>query len=135
LRKNSLAQQLSYVSHESYTAVRLRLIVAGFQLRKDIDMAIGAVQADAFNDVILRFRNLAGIEKDQGKFYRFEFARALELKDELHMVTEQQADVLHTGLNTRWCLLEAAFLFAAGDRDLPMSRVRSRPATCASWAA
>lgn len=93
-------------------------IVAGFQLRNDIDTAIGAVQADAFDDVIPRFHNLAGIESIQGKFYRFEFGRALELTDELHMVREQQADMLHAELDARWGLLEGAFLIAAGDQRL-----------------
>lgn len=93
-------------------------IVAGFQLRKDIDTAVGAVQADAFDDVIPRFHNLAGLESIQGKFYRFEFGRTLELTDELHMVREQQADALHAELDARWGLLEGAFLIAAGDQRL-----------------
>jgi hypothetical protein len=93
-------------------------IVARFQLRNDIDTAVGAVQADAFDDVIPRFHNLAGIESIHGKFYRFEFGRVLELTDELHMVREQQTDALHAELDARWGLLEGAFLIAAGDQRL-----------------
>jgi hypothetical protein len=93
-------------------------IVAGFQLRSDIGAAVDAVQTDAFVDVIPRFHNLAGIESIQGKFYRFEFGRALELTDELHKVREQQAEELNAELDARWGLLEGAFLIAAGDQRL-----------------
>ena len=93
-------------------------IFATFQLRSDIDTAIGAVQADAFDDVIPRFHNLAGIESIQGKFYRFEVGRALELTDELHAVREEQESALHAELDARWGLLEGAFLIAAGDQRL-----------------
>ena len=93
-------------------------IVAGFQLRSDIGAAVDAVQTDAFVDVIPRFHNLAGIESIQGKFYRFEFGRALELTDELHKVREQEAEELNAELDARWGLLEGAFLIAAGDQRL-----------------
>ncbi|WP_313706129.1 HNH endonuclease domain-containing protein [Massilia sp.] len=93
-------------------------IVANFRLRNDIDTAVGTVQADAFDDVIPRFHNLAGIESIQGKFYRFEFGRTLELTDELHMVREKQTDALHAELDARWGLLEGAFLIATGEQRL-----------------
>src|SRR5205823_3037446 len=69
-------------------------------------------------DVIPRFHNLAGLDSIQGKFYRFEFGRALELTDDLHAVRERQADALHAELDARWGLLEGAFLIAAGDQRL-----------------
>jgi hypothetical protein len=97
---------------------KMERIFGVFQLRQNIDTAIGAVQAEAFEDVIPRFHNLAGIESIQGKFYRFEFGRALELTDELHKVREQQESTLHAELDARWGLLEGAFLLAAGDQRL-----------------
>lgn len=93
-------------------------IVASFQLRNDIDAAINAVQTEAFDDVIPRFHNLAGIECIQGKFYRFDFGHMLELTDELHTVRELQIDTLQAELDARWGLLEGAFLIANGEQRL-----------------
>lgn len=49
-------------------------IVASFQLRNDIGTAVGVVEVNAFDDVIPRFHNLAGMESIQGKLYRFDFS-------------------------------------------------------------
>lgn len=93
-------------------------IFGSFQLRQNLDEAISEVGATAFEDVIPRFHNLAGMEDIQGKFYRFEFGRYLELTDALHIVREEQEDALHAELDARWGLLEGAFSIAAGDYRL-----------------
>jgi hypothetical protein len=93
-------------------------IFAAFELRQDLDAAIAEVEATAFTDVIPRFHHLIGAEDMQGKFYRFDFGRHLELTDALHVIREQQEADLHAELDARWGLLEGAFSIAAGDQRL-----------------
>lgn len=93
-------------------------IFSTFQLRQNLDAAVDEVRAAAFEDVIPRFHNLGGMDGIQGKFYRFEFGRYLELTDDLHAVREGQEAALHAELDARWGLLEGAFSIAAGDQTL-----------------
>lgn len=93
-------------------------IIAAFQLGQNIDATLDAVATTAFQDVVPRFHNLAGIENIHGKFYRFEFGHHLELTDTLHRVREDQETALHAELDARWGLLEGAFLISAGDQRL-----------------
>lgn len=93
-------------------------VFSEFELRQDLDAAVGEVQANAFADVIPRFHHLAGMEGVQGKFYRYEFGRYLELTDSMHAVREEQEAALQAELDARWGLLEGAFAMAVGDQRL-----------------
>ena len=73
---------------------KMERIVAELQADKlTLDQAVGEVGRSAFEDVINRFHNLGDDLSFQGKFYRTNFGRTLELTDELHAVAAPRRHV------------------------------------------
>ena len=98
---------------------RMEQIVSAHTVgQMDTDQAISEVGATAFGDVIARFHNLGSLNDVQGKFYRYQFGKELQLTDELHRIAAADAPQLEAELDARWSMLEGAFSIQAGNYQL-----------------
>jgi len=119
LSKEFLQQYIQRLKHEGSMPqqsnparlTRMEHIVNTYQLGQvSHEHAIADVGATAFGDVIHRFHNLNNDDTFQEMFYRYEFGKNLELKDELHSIANTHQPELEEELDARWDLLEGAFL-------------------------
>jgi 5-methylcytosine-specific restriction endonuclease McrA len=106
-RENTMPQQ----AHAGRLTVMERVVKKLTAVPHSRDEAISIVGQEGFNNVIPRFQTI-GRHRDLvgDRFYEIEFGKRLILKDSLHVVATHNIAALQDELETRWNLLEGAFL-------------------------
>ena len=83
------------------------------------DQAVIKVAETGFNDVVPRFQTIGrDTEFAKEKFYEIDFGRKLLLKDSILSIADESKDELLKELDSRWSLLEGAFLINRDQYDL-----------------
>jgi len=84
-----------------------------------LDEAVQEVAREGFTDVIPRFQTI-GTDKEivAGRFYEFDFGKNLTLKDATFALAEGNQGELLDELESRWSLLEGAFIINQGNSQL-----------------
>jgi hypothetical protein len=100
-------QPLSYALGLARAAQKVGAIIQAEWL--SLDQTVDEVDRNTFEGVIRPFHNLGDDTSFQGKFYRTDFGRALELADALHVVADSSRAELEEELDAHWALLEGAF--------------------------
>lgn len=80
------------------------------QERISLSTALERTGNEAFVDVIHRFHRVGDDPSFDGKFYRYNFGRQLELTDAMLEVGNSKPLEIEAELGARWSLLEGAFL-------------------------